>query len=90
MNTTNTNNDTRKRINILKDIIRQPYAWPGGYEKIAIMDDGGLICHKCCKEEYYNILHSTKFDYIDGWNMQGVCLDIDIEDPVCDHCNHFI
>ena len=79
-------NTTRARINILKDAIRQPYAWPGGYEKILVMNDGGLVCHKCAKEEYSNILHSTKFGYADGWDVSGITLDIELEDDYCDHC----
>ena len=80
-------NTTRQRINILKDIIREPFAWPGGYEKIAFMNDGGLVCYKCLKEEYQNVLHSTKFEYQDGWEVVGVVLSNELENCSCDHCN---
>lgn len=33
----------------VKDFIRQPYAWPGGYPKILLMSDGGTICPACAR-----------------------------------------
>ncbi len=82
----------RKEINILKDIIRQPFSWPGGYEKVLIMNDGGIICHKCAKTEYYNILHSTRGQYKDGWQVAGVFLAEEHEDEsdYCCHCGTII
>jgi hypothetical protein len=47
-----------KAIKIALDIIREPYAWPGGYEKIAITDDGGALCHECVKSELREIATS--------------------------------
>ena len=82
--------DNRNEVNILKDIIRRPYAFPGGYEKALITTDGGVLCHKCAKEEYSNILHSTRGDYHDGWQVDGaIVIDYTSEDGelVCDHCS---
>ena len=79
----------RTEINMLKDIIRQPYAFPGGYEKVLVMNDGGVICHKCAREEYYNILHSTRGQYNDGWQVAGVFLMEEVAEEtevVCDNC----
>ena len=84
-------NPMRKEINILKDVIRAPYAWPGGYEKVLVTTDGGAICHKCAKSEYYNILHSTRGEYNDGWQVAGVFLAEECEDTLfCDHCGQVI
>ena len=74
-----------KAIMIALDIIREPYAWPGGYERIAITDDGGVLCHKCVKSELRQIARSYKGD---GWHV----VETDIteyydEEPLyCDHC----
>jgi len=74
-----------KNIELLKDIIRHPYAWPGGYERAAIMSDGGRVCWRCLREEYYNVLHSTKYQYADDWDVVG---EIVIYEPesYCAHC----
>ena len=77
----------RNEVNILKDVIRNPYAWPGGYERAIVTTDGGLVCHKCAKEEYYTMLHSTRGEYNDGWDVAGSVLVEELTDsPSCDHC----
>ena len=78
-----------KAIIISLDIIQQPFAWPGMYEKIAITDDGGVLCHACVKSELRQIATSYKGD---GWHV----VDMDIvesydEDPLyCDHCGKLL
>ena len=78
-----------KAIMISLDIIREPYAWPGRYEKIAFTDDGGVLCHKCVKSELRHIARSYKGD---GWQV----VDCDIvenydEAPLyCDHCGKLL
>ena len=49
-----------KAIMISLGIIREPYAWPGGYERIAITDDGAIICHDCVKSELRHIANGYK------------------------------
>jgi len=73
------------KIKQLKEAIRHPYAWPGGYEKSAVMDDGATLCMKCCKENFSNIVDSTKRNIRDGWQFAGV--DIIWEgDCQCEQC----
>ena len=78
-----------KAIQISLGIIREPYAWPGGYERIAITDDGGVLCHKCVKSELHQIARSYKGD---GWHV--VACDIvenyDEEQLYCDHCGKLL
>lgn len=75
----------------LKEFIRHPFAWPGGYERVAVCHDGGLLCHACCKREFKGILHSTLFEFRDGWDITGIqvltgCKEED-ENFYCDHCS---
>ena len=74
-----------KAIMISLDIIREPYAFPGSYEKIAITDDGAILCHACVKSELRQIATSYKGD---GWHV--VAADIvenyDEQPLYCDHC----
>lgn len=77
-----------KSMKIVKDIIRHPYVFPGGYEKVAITSDGGLLCHKCLKECYDTIAHSTLHGINDGFEVVGVDLTNNFEfNTYCDHCN---
>ena len=73
----------------VKDIIRHPYACPGGYERIAITDDGGLLCHRCVKDNYRLILGSSQRD---GWHVEGFDLveNYDEEPIYCDNCGKFL
>ncbi len=78
-----------KAIMISLDIIREPYAWPGGYERIAITDDGAILCHACVKSELRQIATSHGGD---GWHV----VDCDIvenydEQPLyCNHCERLL
>ena len=74
-----------KAITISLDIIREPYAWPGMYEKIAITDDGGVLCHACVKSELRQIARSYKDN---GWHVVAVDIaeNYDEEPLYCDHC----
>jgi hypothetical protein len=75
----------------LKDIVRAPFAWPGGYEKFAVADDGGVLCWKCCTSEFKNMLHSTLGEYRDGWHVEHVGCAVEIDGPItCDHCSNEI
>ncbi len=78
----------RDEVNALKDVIRHPYAWPGGYERVLVTTDGGLICNKCAREEYYSMLHSTRGGYNDGWAVEGSAVVYSDEEEFCncDHC----
>ena len=78
-----------KAIMISLDIIRKPYTFPGSYEKIAITDDGGVLCHKCVKSELRQIARSYKGD---GWHV----VDCDIVESYngaqlhCDNCGKWL
>lgn len=73
---------------LVKDIVRNPYAFPGGYEKLAITGDGACLCSACITANFKNALHSTLFGYRDGWDVQAVDLTCNSDGPItCDHCS---
>ena len=78
-----------KAIQFSLGIIREPYAWPGGYERIAITDDGGVLCHKCVKSELYQIAWSYKGD---GWHVveTDITKYYDEELLYCGHCGKLL
>jgi hypothetical protein len=68
--------------NLRKEIVNNPYAWPGGYPKYAITDDGGCLCWKCCQTQSAEIDNAFPGS---GWNV--IELDINWESLLyCDHC----
>ena len=65
------------------------WAWPGGYEKFFIADDGAPLCFPCINEEIKCVLDSIKNEINDGWKVVGIdcCANHD-GDIFCGHCNY--
>jgi len=61
-------NQTLEKV---KDAIRTPYAWPGGYPVYTVMSDGELMCPDCARENYKLIVQATKDQLRDGWQAEG-------------------
>lgn len=78
----------------VKEYIRHPYAWPGGYEIVFIASDGEILCHDCARSNWRKICDSMTHDIRDGWKIEAVAAigcDMDYpseENPIiCAHCN---
>lgn len=80
-------------VSKLKELVRHPFVWPGGYEVLFITNDGECLCHKCVRDNFRIILDSMVHDIDDGWKIIGYELDcnmdyMDEDSPVfCAHCN---
>ena len=70
--------------NLRDELIKYPYAFPGGYPRFAVTNDGAAICHDCCKKQSECIGFTSGND---GWRLVG--LEINWEDPqlYCDNCS---
>ena len=76
-------NQTLEKV---KDAIRNPFAWPGGYPVYTVMSDGELLCPDCARENYKLIVQATKDQLRDGWQAFGA--DVLYEGSAyCCHCN---
>lgn len=77
-------------IEAVKQFIRQPFAWPGGYQQVLVMDDGECLCSECATSEFKLIVQATKDSRRDSW--QPSCVDIHWEgEPLtCAHCSNDI
>lgn len=64
-----------KNMQELKNYVRHPYAWPGGYEIAFITDDGGILCHDCVRKNFKEVLWSTKHAQNDGWRIVGYAME---------------
>lgn len=71
----------------VKDLARNPYAWPGGYPKFAIMDDGAALCPACVKREFHLVARSTRENACDGWHCVGVDINWEDAELACSHCD---
>lgn len=71
----------------LKAYIRSPYAFPGCYNLLAVMDDGECLCHTCTKDNFLEILHATKTRDRCGWNFVDVLINWEDSTLYCAHCD---
>jgi hypothetical protein len=72
----------------VREFIREPYAFPGGYPKVLIMSDSECLCAKCAKANYRLISKATRHnDRRDEWHAEGVDLHLEGPPAFCAHCN---
>jgi hypothetical protein len=60
-------NVAQTRLNMIKQALRDVYAWPGGYPLHFFAHDGGL-CHKCVRENFRAVVNDTKMN-VGPWNL---------------------
>lgn len=79
------------RLEEVKQAIREPYAWPGGYEKVFLATDGEALCMTCAHENFKEIVYAHKYDdFHGGWLMSAVFINWEDTDLYCSHCNERI
>ena len=61
----------------VKDAIREPYAWPGGYPKYIVMVDGESLSINAAKE-HWRLIREDTLSGSGTWQAAGV--DINWED----------
>jgi len=70
----------------LEEYKKNPYAWPGGYQLNAIMDDGEIMCHECvCENEEVH-----EGGEKDGWRVEGFEVYWEGPHDTCCHCNKLL
>lgn len=74
----------------VKNAIRNPYAWPGGYPKYFIMEDGGALSINSARENFSEIVSSHLLGIKDGWMVAGVDINWEDAELCCDHSNELI
>lgn len=84
-----------KAREMLVSVLKHPYAWPGGYERLIVTADGGLLCCKCVKKEASRIMSAIRDGYPDdkqwlpaGTTYEAISPDCCDEEHKlnCDHC----
>ena len=70
-------------VEYAEELIANPYAFPGGYPKFAVTDDGQVMCKDCCETEMEAIKEATRFD---GWNIELLTINFEDNNLHCDYC----
>jgi hypothetical protein len=73
-------------IEKLNQFLQNKYVWPGGYTLHAVMGDGGLMCHKCCKENERLLYSNLDKDGDHQWRVVGLDVNWEAVDLQCDNC----
>ena len=63
----------------VKDAIRNPYAWPGGYPKYVVMCDGEAMSVSAARDNWRDICRDTLNQF--RYNFAAAGIDINWEDP---------
>ena len=72
----------------VRDYIREPYAWPGGYPKVLYMADGEAMCAECARKNYRQISSVTRSGaWRDDWFASGVTIHWEGAPLHCSNCN---
>lgn len=72
-------------LRAVKQAIRQPYAWPGGYPLYILTTDGEALSCEAARQEWRQIVYATLHGLRDGWQALGV--DVNWEDTAL-YCAH--
>jgi hypothetical protein len=73
-------------IEQVKHAIREPHAWPGGYPVYTVLSDGELLCAKCARAEFRQIVRETKQRLDGGWRAAGAEILWEGKES-CAHCH---
>ena len=72
----------QRSTDYLNEIVKSPYAWPGGYRIWAQMADGGVLCAEACKEEQ-EAIRDAQGD--PQWTIHALFVHWEGEPLTCDH-----
>ena len=72
----------------VRDAIRSPYVWPGGYPVYTVLSDGAMLCPECARENYRKIAWETRNHVDGGWQAAGVQVlwETEGQPETCGHC----
>jgi len=86
----------RRRPELMRQVrqtIRHPYAWPGGYPVYVVLADGAMLCPTCARAEYRQLSDAAREpEYRTGW--EPVAVEVLWEDndgaERCGHCDRLL
>jgi hypothetical protein len=86
-------NSAKDIIQDVKHAIREPFSFPGGYPVYTVLTDGELLCPDCARENFRQIVSSTKEAekdfYSDIWEAIGTIILWEGSE-YCVHCSKLL
>lgn len=76
-----------KSLRLADQLVREPYAWPGGYPLYARMDDGGVVCRHCVEGERESMALTNGHD---GWCVVDLSVNWEDLELYCDCCGRAV
>ena len=70
----------------VREAVRHPYAWPGGYPIYVYLEDGSALCPDCVRDNYRAISYATRHRLKDSWQALGADVFYEGTDQ-CAHCS---
>lgn len=75
----------------VREAIRNPYAWPGGYPIYTVLYDGELLCATCARSNYRLISEQTRHTDLNcGWAALGAEIYWEGPPEPCAHCGQML
>ena len=68
-----------------RDMRLGQFAWPGGYQRFFVMDDGESMSFAAARENRRSILNAIANRVNDGWRVVGCDINYEDADMVCCH-----
>lgn len=70
--------------------LSEPYAWPGGYPRFFITDDGAALSYAAAKQNKRLIRHAIRTKSNCGWRVVGCEINWEDGELYCAHSNERI
>ena len=74
-----------RSLRLARSLVQASFAWPGGYPRFAITNDGEALCSHCCQSEQRQIGTTTGTD---GWCLLTLAINWEDADLTCAHCSN--
>lgn len=72
---------------LLRQLIRQRFAWPGGHEIFFVTPDGAIICVPCARHYYRAVARDRRDRRNTGWLIRWADTTESLIEPTdCDQC----
>ena len=71
---------------LMQSLREGPFTSLGGYPKLWLTSDGGVLCYSCVRVEIWQAARDTRDNAHSGWAVYDC--GVNWEDPAlhCDHC----
>lgn len=81
---------TTEGSRLLRQLIRQHFAWPGGYEIFFDTNDA-TICVDCARSNYHEIARDRRSKWDTGWLIRWAGTTNELDESIhCDQCDRKI